>query len=419
MESLKTAVVVTILLVVGYVVYQQVQNNAGPLPPRGGAEGFAGGDKSPRPADAPAFDRRIADKKQESPGGFPARRSPLDEEAPRVAQHSPLRSEDDRFASRNSHPLREDVDPDRQPPSREPQAWPKPAEDPPVRARFGSLDDFGRSRPAEPVQEAPVRPASYETSEKFREVMREARIRLEQGELAETHLLLSRFYGSPGLTPDQETELAELLDYLAGKVIYSRQHILERPYTVPEGDTLTRIAAQYSVSPQLLAKINGIRDPEQRLEPGTQLKVIRGPFDAVIYPDRFELVLMLGGYYAGRFPIGLGRDVQGLAPSYLVRQKKLIPASSYPRQPLDRQSASAGDYVIFLDERVAIHAVEDPRFLRTNEGQGSIGLGPRDIEDIFDILTAQADSPDAVSKITVRQDRRSVADGAAAPGRRF
>ncbi len=40
MDSIKTAIVVTVLLVVGYAVYQAIHNNPGPSPPPEVADGF-------------------------------------------------------------------------------------------------------------------------------------------------------------------------------------------------------------------------------------------------------------------------------------------------------------------------------------------------------------------------------------------
>ena len=54
---------------------------------------------------------------------------------------------------------------------------------------------------------------------------------------------------------------------MAAKVIYSREHLLENAYLVQAGDTLDSIADRYGVPALLLARINGIRDP-QNLSPG-------------------------------------------------------------------------------------------------------------------------------------------------------
>ena len=95
--------------------------------------------------------------------------------------------------------------------------------------------------------------------------------------------------------------------------------------------------ANYDVSPALLAKINGIRDPQQ-LQPGMELKVFHGPFDAVIDLNRYELTLFLKDRYAGRFTIGIGRRSsatgraihgprQAIRP-HLLRTRRVMPPAT-------------------------------------------------------------------------------------------
>jgi len=233
--------------------------------------------------------------------------------------------------------------------------------------------------------------------------MEDAHRRLVQGELAEVHLALSRLYGNADLTAEESQQLTELLDQLAGSVIYSRKHLVEPPYVVKAGDTLPQIAQDYNVPWQLLAKINGVRDPE-RLEPGRQLKVMRGPFEALVSLERYELALMVGGRYAGRFPIGVGRDQPQLEGSYAVRRKLAGPAQVGPDRAAGAGDANstAGTLSIELDDRIAICGTSDLQNLRRADGPGAICLGPRDIEDVYDILSASTDSSRG-SKVTIRR----------------
>lgn len=243
---------------------------------------------------------------------------------------------------------------------------------------------------AEPFPSGGIRP-------EFRAMMESVQRRLDQGQLAEVLLELSPLYGSADLTSEESRVLTELLDQLAGTVIYSRQHLLEPPYVVKKGDTLEQIAAAYEVPWQLLAKINGIR-PSSSLVPGRELKVVRGPFEAVVRLGQFELVLYVQGRYAGRFPIGIGRDQPRLEGTYTVREK--LPGKAYrgpegefapgdPRNPLGR-------LWIGLDGPVGIHGTNDPQNLRRLVPAGNICLGERDIEDLYDILSCG-------SRVTIRR----------------
>lgn len=212
--------------------------------------------------------------------------------------------------------------------------------------------------------------------------------KLDEGALAEAHASLSLFYANPGLTPAEDRQLTELLDQVAGTVIYSRQHYLEPPYRVQPGETLQQIADRHDVPWQLLAKINGVRSPEL-LAPGQELKVVRGPFNAVIHLDRFELTLMLHGRYAGRFPIGIGQDQPAMTGLQLVKDKMMNPTYYGDGQVIDADDPSnpLGERLIGLGSRLSLHGTNDPQSIGRAGGPGTIRLSNQDIEDVYDILS--------------------------------
>ncbi len=242
----------------------------------------------------------------------------------------------------------------------------------------GSLEDTspGAATASDrPPSEA--QPASGEVREAFAKFIDAARKDLENGRLAEVHQTLSLWYDNPQLTDEEQRQLTELLDQVAGTVVYSRQHLLERPYEVKSGDTLRSIGRAYGVPWQLLAKINGIPEGAD-VEPGQELKVVRGPFDAVVDLEKHEMTLKLRGLYAGRFRIGVGRDAESIEGEYYVEDK--LVQDDGPNSPLGR-------YWIKLNERIGIHGTNDPRNIGADDGPGTISLDHRDIEDVHDILS--------------------------------
>ena len=66
-----------------------------------------------------------------------------------------------------------------------------------------------------------------------------------------------------------QMQVTELLDQLAGTVIYSRQHLLEQPYLVRPGDTLSSIARRYGTSVEAIMAANRMFSAEIRI--GQQL----------------------------------------------------------------------------------------------------------------------------------------------------
>lgn len=210
---------------------------------------------------------------------------------------------------------------------------------------------------------------------------------LDAGRLADAHLKLSEWFADPLLSAEDEQRLLRLLDQLAGTVVYSREHLLEQPYTVQPGDTLDRVAAIYKVPVDLLAKINGVADAAQ-LHPGEQLKVLRGPFDCLVDLTRSELTLFLNGRYAGRFPICVGSDQTTPVGDFVVQEKVTNPtyygregaiAAGDPRNPL-------GDRWIDLGNQLGIHGSSAPSGVGSDT-RGSIRLSRQDAADVFDILS--------------------------------
>ena len=270
---------------------------------------------------------------------------------------------------------------------------------------------LGSPRAPASVPRGIMRPAASSDSpgaaqHKFHTFMQGLERQLKAGRLAEAHLALSSWHQSTELSAQQSRQVTELLDQLAGTVVYSRRSLLQQPHTVRQGESLEQIAQTYNVPTQLLANINGIRDP-QNLQPGRQLKVVSGPFDALISLGRQELTLMLKSRYAGRFPIGIGRDSQGLEGSYVVGDKTVDPTYRGP----NRVTIAAGDpnnplgkFWIGLRDgmdgqtavRIGIHGTNDPRSVGRTEGRGSIRLADRDIRDVFGILSVG-------SKVTIRR----------------
>lgn len=235
---------------------------------------------------------------------------------------------------------------------------------------------------------------------KFVAFMDAVQKKLDEGKFAEAQLALSTLYGNPDLPPDQAKQITDLLDQLAGTVIYSRKHYLEQPYVTQQGDTLEKIAQKYSIPWLLLARINGLLPPgassaegpvkDQPLQPGMQLKVIRGPFEAVVRLDRHELTLMLQNRYAGRFPIGVGRDQPKLDGAYTVCDKTLNPTYYGPDgvviNPNDPKNP-LGTAWIGLTDRIGIHGTSDPQSIGRDDNRGTLCVGDRDLHDLYGILS--------------------------------
>ena len=249
---------------------------------------------------------------------------------------------------------------------------------------------------ASPVNNAGSPSVVRNVHAEFAMALEQAKSQLNQGQLAEAHLALSGWYDNPKLTAAEHDQLMKLLDRVAGTVIYSRVAVLEAPYEVQPGDTLERIAEYYDVPWQLLAKINGIEDPN-RLQTGQPLKVVHGKFSATVDLGRHLLTLWLDGRYAGRFAIGVGRDYSTPQGEFIVQNKVENPTYYGPDRVIAAEDPNnpLGERWIDLGNQIGIHGTNDPASIGRNDSRGCIRMSPHDVEDVYDILSVG-------SKVTVR-----------------
>ena len=249
-----------------------------------------------------------------------------------------------------------------------------------------------------PIDESvgPIPPAdANDGSIAFEEVWIEVQQDLRTQQLAKGPKTLTPWIMESGLNKEQTNRCLNLLDQLAGTVIYSRDSHILPSYIVQAGETLDEIAGRHAVPQELLAKINGIAPP-YALTTGESIKVIRGPFRASISLFKSEMTLFVGSnYYAGRFPVTIGRDLPPEAAFYEIADK------SEGRSYFDRRKGREilkgeptnryGGYWLGLrgqhitsGHSVGIHS--RPEEFDGDE-VGSISLDPLHAEDVFSILS--------------------------------
>jgi LysM repeat protein len=252
-------------------------------------------------------------------------------------------------------------------------------------------DRYAAANPAVPLEvETPA--ANVEPS--FATSWPTIQVALDEGQLARAHELLSRWHNDPTLTPTDAELVDRLLSQLAGTVIYSTEHQLEPAYVVKPGDTLETIAQQYNVPWQLLAKINGVPAADQ-LQPGQELKVVRGPFSALVDLDLKQLTLMVGERYAGKFQITVPSAAAVTEGQWTVGEKIVVPSTSVAQSAYTPGPATV-DRAIVLRGAAAVGQSGAGASLTIGSGGApasltaappAIRVSPQDAEELSDILS--------------------------------
>jgi LysM repeat protein len=259
----------------------------------------------------------------------------------------------------------------------------------PLAAAAGAATNDSASTDVTPTPETPTTSSSVASFPTARVAVESA---LGRGDLAQAHSMLSEWYGDPSLTPSESKEVNDLLAQLAGSVIYEGPpaHRLLPPHRVKDGETLESIAGSYNVPWQLLAKINGV-DERAALTPGQELKVVPGPFSAVIDLSERTMTLKLDRRYAGKFALEVDPTLSVEEGSWRVDQKLLTPSAG----SLYSATAGAGE-----DRSLLLANLANPT------GQAAVVRGPGasdpispeppgrvfrlktgDVTDIYDILS--------------------------------
>ncbi len=107
----------------------------------------------------------------------------------------------------------------------------------------------------------------------------------------------------------QQAIVKKKISTLAERWLFSRDYypgdILCGTYQVRPGEVLSDIAKRHKVPFQVLLGINNISRPEA-LRAGETIKVINGPFNAIVYQSAFVMDLYLQSTYVCSFQVGLG-----------------------------------------------------------------------------------------------------------------
>jgi len=174
-------------------------------------------------------------------------------------------------------------------------------------------------------------------------------------------------------------------------------------YKVQSGDSLAQIGAKYKVPYKLLMKINNIAG-ERGLRADQVIKVVQGPFHAIVYSSTFTMDLYLQNVYVKSYKVGLGKPGHetpvGLWKAE-VGGKMVKPTWTDPETGktyhADDPDYPLGSGWIALEgidnrtrgiEGIAIHGTNDETTIGTKSSRGCIRLYNGELVEVYDMLEA-------------------------------
>lgn len=242
-----------------------------------------------------------------------------------------------------------------------------------------------------------------------------AEARLAAGDKLAARELLARALRRPGLPAADHQALRARLSTLNEDLIFSKATTPNDPiaevYTVQPGDSLERIARRQRVAThwKLIQRVNGITRPNT-IRVGQKLKIVRGPFNAVVDKSDFRLDLYQGPpemperwTFVRSFQVGLGErtaeDPNGTPTGrYRVLNKLENPAWVNPqtneRFERDDPQNPIGEFWLALEglgeaavhTGYGLHGTIDPNSIGAEQSMGCIRLGDDDIALLYEML---------------------------------
>jgi LysM repeat protein len=233
---------------------------------------------------------------------------------------------------------------------------------------------------------------------------------LDRNQPVEGRLVLSQALLSGRLGSSDAAKVRDRLTALNDEMIFGPVVAPDDPfaltYTVQKNDVLSAIPRAMGVQTdwRFIQRINGIASPRS-IRVGQRLKLITGPFHAVVHKDEFRMDVFLGDgserVYVRSFPVGLGKLDGTPEGRFIVRpQSKLInPEWRNPRTRElflpDDPNNPIGEHWLGLmpdEDRIAnaegygIHGTIDLPSVGTQSSLGCIRMYPDDVALVWEML---------------------------------
>jgi len=233
---------------------------------------------------------------------------------------------------------------------------------------------------------------------------------IEEGRLVESRSVLSHLLvGGGELSGSEAQAVRDTVTGINRSLVFSPYMAPGDPlvemYRIEPGDLLSRVGRRYSIPYQLIELINGVN--ARRVRVGQRIKVVKGPFHAVVSKRAYRMDIYLGDpqgqmIYVRSFAVGLGTNNSTPMGSWVVKRggKLINPDWTNPRTnqhyTADNPNNPIGDYWIGLagmDEQTdglsgyGIHGTIEPESIGQQASMGCIRLKADDVGLVYKLLS--------------------------------
>jgi lipoprotein-anchoring transpeptidase ErfK/SrfK len=267
-------------------------------------------------------------------------------------------------------------------------------------SRYGSPDGGNRvaantttprapSRGTSPIRQTGFQNGAADDSAPPPETLQKIDVLIRAGETRAAHKELSQIYWKK---PQWRNAIRQRIEQTAKQIFFDRDRHFMPAYVVQPGDQLRTIAKKYKLTYQYLERLNGVN--ARQIRPGTKLKVLNGPFAAVVDLKNRELTVHYHGYFVAKYPVGIGRDGKTPLGKHRIDDKLINPTYTHTDERTGRQTRirfgdpanPLGTRWLSIGRSFGIHGTNDPHSIGKAESAGCVRMRNADAEWVYDFL---------------------------------
>jgi len=192
---------------------------------------------------------------------------------------------------------------------------------------------------------------------------------------------------------NRRPEIEDLLGKINLELLNSSEvHEGDQIYPIQKGDKLTTIGKKFNVSPDLIGRVNHIRD-ERMLTLNRRIKIPKTNFSILVDKSNNTMVLLNDGKFFKRYRVRTGTD-DWRTPNGAFRIQTKVKDPNWT-DPKTGQHYAANDpgnelgtrWMAFdANQQLGIHGTIHPETIGQYASNGCVGLLKEDAEEVFDLV---------------------------------
>lgn len=257
----------------------------------------------------------------------------------------------------------------------------------------------GRSLDGAPAL-PPIAPPIAATSPEAAEKLSQAKQNLDQGQLLAARKLLDALLQDPGVQPFAEpwTSAVALLNQINSTLVLTDAPSPEEVnHVVVKGDTLSKLAKEYSTTIAMIQKNNHLDPTNPIIQLGQSLRIYKANWSILVSKSHYSLLLKDGDRLVKVYPVGIGRQDRTPLGTFRIAAKVTEPAWTNKGKtiPYGDKDNVLGTRWMKLEATgttdksllgYGIHGTWEPESVGTPASNGCVRLRNTDVEELFDIV---------------------------------